>query len=93
MNDDGVNLAFAGVAISGLIVGLLQVAKRFFPTAHSNIWLGASLFLGIVGQTAVYVAQLGVPDSFQAWLTLLILGLAFGLSASKAYDETVKPRT
>lgn len=83
------NLAIAEVALVPLIVGLIQALKRFFPTAHSNIWFGLSLLLGIGFQLAAYVAIVGLPSGFTEYFTLVVLGLSFGLASSKAYDETL----
>lgn len=83
-------LIFSGVVLVPLIIGLIGIAKRFFPKAHDNVWLGVSLLLGIVSAVAVYVANEGMPGSFQSGLALVVLGLSWGLSASKAYDESKK---
>ena len=83
------NLAIAEVALIPLIVGLIQALKRFFPSAHSNIWFGLSLLLGVVFQVAAYVSVLGLPSGFTQYFTLVILGLAFGLASGKSYDETL----
>ena len=83
------NLAIAEVALIPLIVGLIQALKRFFPSAHSNVWFGLSLLLGVVFQVAAYVATVGLPSGFTEYFSLVVMGLAFGLSAGKAYDETL----
>lgn len=84
------SLSYAGVVLIPLIIGLIQFIKKIFPEADSRIWLLLSMFLGILGQVAVYVADTGTPSDFKQWLTLIILGLAFGLATSKTYDETLR---
>lgn len=83
------DVTFAGVALIPLIVGLIQFLKRIAGNVEGNIWLGLSMLLGIAGMSAVYLAEQGAPADFQGWLSMVILGLAFGLAASKAYDETL----
>lgn len=80
-------LGLAGVAFVALIIGLIGAAKRFFPNAHDNVWFGISLLLGLVCQVAFWFGTLGVPANFLEWFSLVTLGVAFGLSAGKAYDE------
>ena len=80
-------LGLAGVAFVALIIGVLQAAKRFFPSAHDNVWFGISLLLGLGCQVAFWFGTLGVPANFLEWFSLVTLGVAFGLSAGKAYDE------
>lgn len=82
--------AIAGIVLIPLIIGVIQAAKRFFPRAHSNVWFGISLVLGIVGQAVVWVtAAGGVPATLEGWAALVVLGLSFGLAAGKAYDESL----
>lgn len=81
------SLGLAGVAFVALIIGVIQAAKRFFPNAHDNVWFGTSLLLGVVFQVAFWYGTLGWPQTFLEWLTLVTLGVAFGLSAGKTYDE------
>lgn len=83
-------LGIAGVGFVGLIIGLIQAAKRFAPDAHDNIWFGTALVLGLVFQVVFWFATLGVPKNFLEGFSLVVLGLAFALSAGKAYDENKK---
>jgi hypothetical protein len=80
-------LGLAGVGFIALIAGLIQAAKRFVPGAHDNLWFGLSLVLGLGLQVTFWFATLGVPANFLEWFSLVILGLSFGLSSGKAYDE------
>ena len=86
------NLAIAEVALIPLIVGLIQALKRFFPTAHTNVWFGLSLLLGVAFQVAAYVATVGLPAGFTEYFSLVVMGLAFGLASGKAFDETLNKR-
>lgn len=89
---NGTTIAIAGIALIPLIIALIQFAKRVVPGADSRVWLVTSLVLGVSGQVAVYIISEGIPESFGGCVSLVVLGLAFGLAASKAYDETVKSR-
>ena len=80
------SLGFAGVAFIGLIIGVIEAAKRFFPDAPSNVWFGISLILGLVLQTVYVLVVAGVPESAAEVFTVIILGLAFALAAGKSYD-------
>lgn len=86
-----VNTAIAGVLLIPLIIGLIQFCKKLFPGADGRVWLATSLVMGIAGQVVAYLVDTGVPVDLGGWTALVVLGLAFGLAASKAYDETLKP--
>ena len=86
-------LGLAGVAFGALIMSLIQAAKRFVPNAHDNVWFGLSLLLGTVCQFAYWYAMESLPTTFLGWFTLVTLGLAFGLSTGKLYDEQKKRRS
>jgi len=86
-----VNTAIAGVLLIPLIIGLIQFFKKLFPGADGRVWLAVSLVLGVAGQVVAYLIDMGKPTDLAGWTALVVLGLAFGLAASKAYDETIKP--
>jgi hypothetical protein len=82
--------AIGGVLLIPLIVGLVQLVKRMIPAAPDNVWLFLSFVLGVAGQCVVWMIATGT--AFAAWsldnvATMVVLGLAFGLAASKAWDE------
>jgi uncharacterized membrane protein len=90
--DDQTITTYASVALIPTIIGILGAAKRFFPSAHDNVWFGLSLLLGVVGQLLVFSAINGFPSDFAGILALILLGISFGLAAGKAYDETKSRR-
>ena len=55
-----------------------------------SVWLGSAMVLGIAGHTAVYWVEIGPPRTLADRSAVTVLGLAFGLAASKAYDETLR---
>jgi len=86
-------VAIGGVVLIPLIVGLIQLFKRFVPKAPGNVWLALSFVLGVAGQFIVYVIANGGEFAavgswtLATWAACVVTGLAFGLAASKAYDE------
>jgi len=84
------SLAIGGVVLITLITGLIQFAKSFFPHAPGNLWRALAFFLGVVGQVVVFLVASGTNVGFWSlatWASLVVLGLAFGLAAGKAYDD------
>jgi len=89
---DATNVAIGDVLLLPLIIGLIQFVKRFFAQAPGNVWLFASFALGIIGQMVVFMAANGTAVgswNFSTWIMVVVYGLAFGLAASKTYDELV----
>lgn len=84
------SILIAGVVLSPLIIGWVQVLKRFAPDASGNLWLGLVLFFGVVLSMIAQVANEGTPGSWQGWLGVVVIGLFYGLATSKLYDETVR---
>lgn len=87
---NGTAVAIGGVALVPLIVALIQFAKRFASSAPGNVWLGASFVLGVIGQIVTWIIALEAPVgawTLEQWAVVVVLGLNFGLAASKAYDE------
>ena len=82
-------IAIGGMVLVPLIVGLIEVLKRFFPHAHGNVWLGVSIALGMAGQVVVTIFASELPATLEQWAALVVLGLNFALAASKAYDESI----
>ena len=96
---DAATIAIGGVVLIPVIVGLIQLFKRFFANAPGNLWLALSFVFGLIGQFIVYVIANGgtfasVLDwSLAIWAAAVVSGLAFGLAASKAYDEAAAARS
>lgn len=85
-------VAIGNIALIPLIIGLVQLFKRFFPTLPTNVWLGLSFLFGIVGQMIVFVIAHGGTFTsagawtLETWALAVVLGLTVGLAAAKAYD-------
>lgn len=95
-------LGLAGVAFITLIIGLIGAAKRvgaILPVVGprirklpNDVWFAGSLVLGMTFQTIFWFTAIGVPKNGLEWFSLCVLGLQFGLSAGKAYDEQKERR-
>jgi len=88
---DLATVAIAGVALIPLIVGIIEFAKKLDPgnVVPGQVWLASSMVLGVIGESVAVIIASGMPNTLEAWASLVVLGLSFGLSASKAYDETL----
>ena len=90
---DAGTVAIGGIVLLPTIVGLIQLAKRFFPQAPGNLWLACAFFLGVLGQFIIYVIANGGTFTALAewtlalWAACIVTGLTYGLAAAKAYDE------
>jgi len=82
-------VAIGGVLLIPLIVGLVQFFKRLVTKSMGNFWLFLSFLLGVIGECVVWLIATGTTFaswSIEQWATMIVMGLAFGLAASKAYD-------
>lgn len=87
------DVAIAGVLLIPLIIGFIEALKRLFENAPGKLWFGLSLLFGFLGQVvALLIQENQLPADLAGWASLVVLGLAFGLAASKAYDETIAPQ-
>lgn len=78
------DLVVAGVPAVLLVFGLVEFAKKFGVTGN---WLTAlSAVLGLVVSSAYNLALNGVPVDVQGWTSVVVVGLAYGLTASGVYD-------
>lgn len=82
-------LIIAGVGIPALIIGVIQFLKRFFPDAHSNVWVGLSAVLSLGFWTVAFVADSGLPTTLKGVLALVVLAVNFMLSSAATYDRTL----
>jgi len=90
---DAGTVAIGEVVLLPLIVGLIQLIKRFAPEAPGNLWLALAFLFGVIGQFVVFL--IGHGGSFAAlsewtlevWALAVVTGLAFGLAAGKSFDE------
>ena len=77
-------LLVAGIPLIAVIFGLVEFSKTF---GLSGKWLTAlSLGLGVGGGIAYQIATNGLPLGFAGWFTVVIFGLAVGLSTSGLYN-------
>jgi hypothetical protein len=95
---DAGTVAIGGIVLIPLIVSLIQLFKRFAPNAPSNLWLALSFVFAFIGMFVTFVIADGgtfasaLTWELATWAAVIVQGLAFGLAASKAYDESAEAR-
>ncbi len=93
MNVDIGTFAIGNVLLMPLIVSLIQFFKRFTSRPLEKLWLALSFLFGVAGEVVIFFVANGqttVGWVFATWAAAIVLGLQFGLAASKAYDEANK---
>lgn len=93
--DTGNTVAVGDIALIPLIVGTIQLIKRFFPDASGNVWLLLAYLFGLVGQSVVFLIAKGTTIGtwdFATWATVVVSAAWFGKASTEAWDNVVKPR-
>jgi len=77
--------SIAGVLILPLILGLVEFFKDYGITGKwSRLF---SIVLGILFGSLWYAIEQGlIPEPLLPWISLVVFGLSFGLSAAGLYD-------
>ena len=92
---DGTNtVAIGDVTLIPLIVGTIQLIKRFAPDAPGNIWLALAYLFGFAGQTVVFLMAKGTNIAawdFTTWAVVVVTGMWFGYTSTQAWDNVVRP--
>lgn len=70
--------------VMAVILGLVEFLKQVGIKGQAS--LVASLVLGLALGVAQHLSANGMPTEFAGWFAALIVGLAYGLSASGLYD-------
>ena len=78
-----VSLVLNGVPAILLVFGLVEFSKKFGVSGKTLTALSAVLGLVV---SAVYQLALSVPVDVAGWVGVLVVGLAYGLTASGVYD-------
>jgi hypothetical protein len=73
----------AGVPLVFVIFGLVEFAKVFGLTG--KILTALSALLGVAFAVAFQLAT-AVPSDAMGWLTVIVVGLIYGLTTSGVYD-------
>lgn len=77
-------LVVNGVPAVLLVFGLVEFAKKFGVAGKALTALSA--VLGLLVSAAYQLALSGVPVDYTGWLGVVVVGLAYGLTASGVYD-------
>ncbi len=81
---DLTTLLVGGVPLVAVIFGLVEFSKKF---GLKDNWLTLfSLLLGLMFGMAYKIMESGMPYNFSSWFTMIVFGLALGLTASGLYD-------
>lgn len=77
-------LVVNGVPAILLVFGLVEFSKKLGLT---GVWLTVeSAVLGMVTSVLYQITLNGVPIDFAGWAGVVVVGLAYGLTASGVYD-------
>ena len=80
---DLTTLLVGGIPLLVVIFGLVEFSKSF---GLKGQWLTAlSMLLGLGFGFAFKIATEGVPAGFAGWFTVIVFGLALGLTTSGFY--------
>jgi len=77
------DLTVGGISLVLVVIGLVEFSKKFGLSGNWLILLSA--ILGLVLGVG-YKLTSGFPVDFTGWFTVIIFGLACGLSATGLYD-------
>ena len=77
------SLLIGGIPLIAVIFGLVEFLKVF--GLKDRILTVASLLLGLALGIA-YQFSLAVPTDYAGWLSVIVFGLAIGLTTSGIYD-------
>lgn len=77
------DLTVGGISLIFIVIGLVEFSKNFGLSGNWLILLSA--VLGLVLGVGYKLAS-GIPVDFNGWFTIIVFGLACGLSATGLYD-------
>jgi hypothetical protein len=84
-------LLLGGTTVGVIVIGLVEIAKRFWQPTNTAWWLLIATALGIVLSMLGVIYTNGMPATFNAWVDTIFISLAYALALGKGYDE-VKSR-
>lgn len=74
----------AGIPLILIVFGLVEEIKAW--GLEGKILRAVSLVLGVLLAVLYQLGSNGLPADLMGWLVVVVVGLAFGLTASGAYD-------
>lgn len=75
--------AIAGIPLSIIIVALVEEIKEYGVTG--KILRLVAMLIGVGLSVAVQLGK-GLPADFMGWLTTIVVGVLYGITASGGYD-------
>jgi len=73
----------AGVPLLALILGLVQVIKGFIVGIKGKL---LAVITGLLLGGGYELSKIGLPSDFQGWFTVVVFGLALGVTSFGLYD-------
>jgi hypothetical protein len=73
----------AGIPLGVIIIALVEEVKAWGVTG--KVLRLVSILLG-VGFAIAFQLATKMPDTFMAWLTVVVIGLLYGIGASGGFD-------
>lgn len=75
---------FAGIPLIIIVFAIVEEIKAY--GVSGNILRVVSLLVGFSLAFLVQLSQSGLPADLTGWITLALVGVIYGLTASGAYD-------
>lgn len=74
----------AGVPLVVLVFALVEEVKAW--GVQGKILRAIALLFGVILAVVYQLASAGIPTDLMGWLTLVVIGLVYGLAASGGYN-------
>jgi len=78
------DFVIAGIPLIVIVFGIVEEIKAYGLTG--KILRLVSLVLGMLFAFLYQLASAGIPVDLMGWLTVAVVGIAYGLTASGGYD-------
>lgn len=73
----------AGIPLLALVIGLVQVIKGFVVGVKGRLMAVA---VGLLLGGGYEISKFGLPSDFNGWFTVVVFGLALGVTSFGLYD-------
>ena len=82
----------AGIPLLALVLGLVQVIKGLIVGVRGKV---IAVVMGLLLGGGYEISKFGLPVDFNGWFTVVVFGLAMGVTAFGLFDvikETAPPK-
>jgi hypothetical protein len=73
----------AGIPLLALIIGLVQVVKGFIVGVKGRL---IAVLMGFLLGGGYELSKTGLPSDFNGWFTVIVFGLALGVTSFGLFD-------